>query len=235
MTIDDKNLRGLYQSHVAEESPMTREACPSVDRLLESFDADCSREAKDSIVDHISHCALCAQEFDFIRRLRAQEKALTEDLEKIKVASEAKIRKAEKARLPFFRRLAWKYAPILAVIIAIIGGVIFLHQGRDMKIGRGKQFLPLSLIQPLGRATESLPLVFKWQGIKGGEFYKIEIYDEALRLIWESPKAAATELALPPSVQTQLTRSKTYFWCVTAFGQGVKIGESEVRPFQIAD
>jgi hypothetical protein len=235
MTIDDKDLRGLYQSHVAEESPMTREDCPSIDQLLKSFGADCSRETKDGIVDHISHCALCAKEFDFIRRLRTQEKALTEDLEKMQAASEAKARNDEKARRPFFRRLAWKYAPILAVVIAIIGGVIFFRQGRDMRTERGKQLLPLSLIQPLGRTTESLPLVFKWQGIKSGEFYTVEIYDESLKLIWESPKAAAIELALPPPVQTQLILSKTYFWSVTAFGRGAKVGESEVRPFYIAD
>jgi len=235
MTIDAKDLRELYQSRVAEESPATREACPSIDQLIKSFSADCSLETKDGIVEHISHCAPCAQEFDFIRRLRAQEKAFAEDLEKMRLPSGTKSHKVESARHPFFRRPAWKYASIMAVIIAIFGGVIFFRQWRDTKIGRGKQPLPLSLTQPLGRTTESSPLIFKWQGIKGGEVYSVEIYDESLRILWESPKTAAMEMGLPPSVQTQLIINKTYFWGVTAFSQGAKIGESEVRPFQIVE
>jgi hypothetical protein len=235
MKIDNKGLQRIYQAYVAGKDRESREACPSPDSLRRSFDPTSTRDEKDAIVDHLSQCSSCAQEFDFLRQLLDRERELAEKLDDIRGSRHGGrfiLRKVVSAVFPRFEK---RYATVFLLVIGMIAGVLMLRHGLGRNDGRGKTPPPLELIQPLGRVPPASPLIFKWEPLPAPAAYVIELYDEALNQIWEGPKIMVGTSALPASAMGRLARNKTYYWAVTAYDQNGNKRESELRSFFLTD
>jgi len=235
MKIDNEGLQRIYQAYVAGKGRESRESCPSPDCLRRSFDSISSQAEKDAIVDHLSQCHSCAQEFDFLRQLSDRERELAKTLENIRGSQHRGrfiLRKVLSAVFPRFEK---RYAIVLLLGIGMIAGVLMLRHGLGHNNGRGKTPPPLWLIQPLGRVPGASPLIFKWEPLPEPATYVIDLYDEALNQIWEGPKLMVSASALPASAMRTLARNKTYYWTVTAYDQNGNKRESELRPFFLAD
>jgi len=235
MKIDNKGLQQIYQAHVAGKGRESRESCPSLDSLRRSFDPASTRDEKDAIVDHISQCPFCAQEFDFLRQLSAQERELAEKLDDIQGSRHGGRFTLRKAISSVFPRFEKRYATVFLLVIGLITGVLVLRHGLGRNDGRGKTPPPLGLIQPLDQVPAASPLIFKWEPLPGPAAYVVELYDEALNQIWEGPKIAISTSVLPASIMGKLARNKTYYWAVTAFDQNGNKRESGLRSFFLTD
>ena len=235
MKIGNEDLQRIYQAHVAGKGQESREACPSLDFLRKSFDPTSTRVEKDTIVDHISQCPSCAQEFDFLRQLSDREWELAQKLDGIRGSRHGGrfiLRKALSAVSPRFEK---RYATVFLLVIGMIAGVLMLRHGLGRNDGRGKMPPPLGLIQPLGRVPAASSLIFKWEPLPGPAAYVIELYDEALNQIWEGAKITVSVSALPASAMGKLARNKTYYWAVTAYDQNGNKRESGLRSFFLTD
>ena len=235
MKIDNEDLQRIYQAHVAGKGQESREACPSLDFLRKSFDPTSTRVEKDAIVDHISQCPSCAQEFDFLRQLSDREWELAQKLDGIRGSRHGGrfiLRKALSAVSPRFEK---RYATVFLLVIGMIAGVLMLRHGLGRNDGRGKTPPPLGLIQPLGRVPAASSLIFKWEPLPGPAAYVIELYDEALNQIWEGAKITVSASTLPASAMGMLARNKTYYWAVTAYDQNGNKRESGLRSFFLTD
>jgi len=235
MKIDNKGLQRIYQAYVAGKDRESIESCPSFDSLRKSFDPTATRDEKDAIVDHISQCPSCAQKFDFLRQLSAQERELAEKLDDIQGSRRGGRFTLRKALCSVFPRFEKRYATVFLLVIGLITGVLVLRHGLGRNDGRGKTPPHLGLIQPLGQVSAASPLIFKWEPFPGPAAYVVELYDEALNQIWESPKIAINTSVLPASAMGRLARNKTYYWAVTAFDQNGNKRESGLRSFLLTD
>jgi hypothetical protein len=235
MKIDNKGLQRIYQAYVAEKGRESRESCPSPDSLRRSFDPTSTRDEKDAIVDHLSQCPSCAQEFDFLRQLSDREWELAEKLDDIRGSRHGGrfiLRKALSAVFPRFEK---RYAIVFLLVIGMVAGVLMLRHGLGRNDDRGKTPPSLELIQPLGRVPAVSSLIFKWEPLQGPAAYVVELYDEALNQIWEGAKITVSVFALPASALGKLARNKTYYWAVTAYDQNGNKRESGLRSFFLTD
>ena len=236
MKIDHRDLQQLYQAYIRQKIPATRDRCPDIEELVACFDPGKSNKGKAEVLDHIVNCANCFQEFDFIRQtLRAEEK-LEDEIEAV-VKTSDKLTSVRKRSA--FSKLSLGYASLfLGALILILSFVILLKSDflkRRAKDDRGRQTSQIILLQPLQKSKISLPLVFEWREPEGSDSYELELYDEALRLVWRSSRLSETKLRLPHDIAARLTGERDYFWMVTSFKGQEKRHESSLQRFRLSD
>lgn len=235
MKINKKDLQRIYQAYLAGKDQKSRCFCPSLDSLQKSFDPSSTQDEKDAIVDHLSQCPSCAQEFDFLRQLSDREWELAEKLDNIRRSQYRNRFLTREALSTVFPRFEKRFAIISLLVIGIIAGAFMIRHGLDRNDGRGKMPQALGLIQPLGRVPAVSPIIFKWEPLPRPATYVVELYDEALNQIWEGPKIMLWTSALPESAMARLARNRTYYWAVTAYDQNGNKRESGLRSFFLTD
>jgi len=240
MKIKNEDLIKLYKAHIMENVPNSRKSCPSSKEIINFFRSKASEKQRSRIINHITKCSYCAQEFEFMLQTQRQEGKLIEEVGQllqskeniaaIKKRTGKKINYLSEGRKPLFPRLSWKYAFMLAGV-AIIFSTFFVFQNRGKREYRGSDLSRVHLIEPInGKYSKSL-LVFKWNEYKSSEYYIIELFDETLFQIWKTNKISKNQAILPAEIAKRLNINKTYFWMVTAFLPDGKKIESEIGEF----
>lgn len=223
-----------------ENIPHSRKSCPPSKEIISFFKSKTSEKQRSRIIDHITKCSSCAQEFEFMLQTRREEVKLIEGIGKLLQSKEnisaIKIRAGKKnyylneRRKSFFSRLSWKYAFIMAGA-AIMISTFFVFQNIGKREYRGTDLSRVHLIEPInGKYSKSL-LAFKWNEFKDSEYYIIELFDETLFQTWKSNKISKNQAILPAEVAKRLKTNKTYFWMITAFLPDGKKIESEIEEF----
>jgi len=250
MNINDKDLQRLYKAYVMDKIPSSRKDCPSLKRIIDIFSPNSSQKQKTKIIEHITHCAHCAQEFDFILQIFRRELSLTNRIDHL-LATEKEIISVNKESDPihsppkkeqrlFFPRLLWKFAASLIAVVLIIFSLFLLSiknpfQFFAKKEDRGKNISLIHLIEPVDKKFSKSSLVFKWSEFKNAKYYKLELFDETLLRIWESPKIYNIQCTPPYEIAKKLTAKKSYFWMVTGFSPEGKQVESKLEEFYLSD
>jgi hypothetical protein len=75
------------------------------------------------------------------------------------------------------------------------------------------------------------PARFEWQPLAGADAYELTLYADDARVLWTSPRSAATTVERPPSIT--LPTAQQYHWQVQAFAGNKTIGESRLTTFEI--
>ena len=243
MKINNKDLKNLYKAYIIENAPLSRQNCPPTKEIISLFRSKLSEKQKSKIIDHIANCYFCSQEFEFILQTLRQEKKLRDEIRKLllskkeallnKQGSKKKNNDLRKKLIPFFPHLSWKSASLfmgVTVIISVLFALIFFHN-HEKKAYRGQYFTSIKLIEPVkGKYQKSL-LVFRWEEIKGAEYYILELFDETLLAIWESKKIFNAHTVLPKKIGNSLAENKFYFWMLTAYFPDGKKLESRIENF----
>jgi hypothetical protein len=225
MGMSDNELRRIYRSYVSGKTRATWGGCPPIEDLREAFEDTTPQTAKDEIVDHISDCSDCAREFEFIREIRAKEKELA-----------AGIRELTRHRRPPILFFSWplrSYALGMAMIAIMISGVIVFKHDRAHNEGRSRSTTIPEALAPSGHVNVPLPLIFRWKPVLRDVFYIVEIYDESLQPVWESPPISTTAVTLPGPIRETLSGNRNYYWSVLALDSEGKIGESRFEVFSV--
>ena len=72
------------------------------------------------------------------------------------------------------------------------------------------------LIAPVRTSVEAGRIPFRWQSQAGAEYYRLEIFDDAFRLVWRSGSVRSTALDLVAGPGLKIVAGESYFWRVTA-------------------
>jgi len=225
-TFDD--LRRAYTSYIRRHIPSSREECPLAETIFKVFDKSASPPDKEKVIDHVTRCSYCLQEFElFLDFSRGEENAVGE------IASHIKA-KDKSIRIPSKRpkilevllgprdqpRPLWRWAgrALLVLVITslcLIGIKVRFRTPEDRERGR----LPgqVRLISPVRGQKIETPQLFRWEAIPSAEYYQLEIYDESLLPLWKSPRIELVTYELPPEAIKILEKSKAYFWTITAW------------------
>ena len=196
------------------------------------------------IIDHMTNCHFCAQEFQFILCIFRFEKKLNEELcrhllsqkkmPQIKRIVKQNYKKSFQKQMILQSFFSWKYAiPLFGVAIIIFA--LSLFQNFRYKEYRTIDTKGIQLIEPINIKYSKSSLVFEWKDYKGSNYYLFELFDKTLLSVWKSKKIFKNFVLLPDEVVKNLDINKKYYWMITAFLPSGKKVESNIAEFILID
>jgi hypothetical protein len=260
MKVNDNDLINKYRAYIKAKSLPSRRKCPSREDMVKAFSPKTGEKQKTKIIDHISRCHNCAQEFDIIRQIFKASQGMDKEMgtllsseEEVEAVIEranrvvSKTKKQQKLSLFPFIRVSPKYLSWAAGMMVLVIGVILILKFSGLfyerQIERGPEKIKVELIEPKegknlkkslkGELVEAL--IFKWDKFPETKYYVFKLFKETLILIYESDKIFNHSLNLPAHVLKGLEKNKTYFWMVTAFSRTEKKVESDLQDFRLID
>lgn len=222
MRSEHSDLKELFQGYVASKKPSSRQGCPSPEDIARSFEQSAPTKMKKEIVDHLSECSYCREEFAIALELRKSG------------PGPLALQPAGSGPVKTGRPALWQMACLLlGVSLAFSSLVLMVHQRELEEIRRtGESGLGLSFPRP--GQTLSGPIVFRWQPTPDSDHYVLELFDEALLPVWTSGQIRDVQLSLPPEISAGLKPGKAYFWMVTAYSGEATMAESDLARFVIS-
>lgn len=230
MIIEYDDLKELYQGYITSKIPGNRNKCPSPMALFNSFKSSTSLRNKKKIIDHISDCSFCREEFELLRELqRYQASSITLIRETSSTASLTD--KPESVNIG--RRFRWRYAYFLFGLALSISAYYLIVQKNDLTEAKRASKPGILLITPVHVHTFPKPLIFRWQEQSGSQHYILELFDNSLLPVWTSQRILYVQIQLPDEALPLLHSGNYYFWMITAFSSTQKISESELMRFLV--
>lgn len=230
MNLEDKDLKRLYRSFISLRTPKDRKGCPSWKQLLFFFEARAKPAEKLKIIDHVTTCSACAQEFEFLLDLQRYQERITGNVQ------ESRAKKSFLHSFPASIESAhplWRFSSAVVGMILVMTSIVTIIQNGGRKGETRAIRSSVTLLEPVQGQFSNLPLTFKWEGWHGAENYVLELYDETLLSIWKSPETSRTHLALPPETAARLQPGRPYFWMITAYRHKEKVAESGLFEFTV--
>ncbi len=239
MRINDDNLKSIYKSYILTRTPLSRQACPSSEEISNIFIESELEAEKEKIIDHITNCSFCVQEFEVFLEIFRQEQKLMKEIN-LFLKNESGPSSVSKKNMKKMMKLglAWKFALASVIVVALAGATFLITKGlifNKITEKRGDRPGQISLLEPQSDHASETPLLFRWDEIAGRDYFIIEIFDESLSSLWKSAKIFETSYRLPPDVERQMHRGRSYFWMITAFFANGLTCESHLEEFRIAD
>jgi len=245
ITYDD--LKRAYKSDIHRRIPSSREGCPPAENIFSVFTTCTSPSDKEKLIDHVTGCSYCLQEFELMQGfLREEEKAVGD------IASYLRTKDGS-TRIPGKRRkileilldsrvqarALWRLAAASLFVIVIITGLFligtksFFRTPADRERGR----LPgqVHLISPIRGQKVETPLLFRWEGTPNAEYYQLEIFDESLLPIWKNSRIEGVYYELSPQAAGIIKENKAYFWTITAWLIDGTKRESPLEEFTLGE
>lgn len=230
MKIEIDDLKKRYQRYVTSKIPDNRNKCPSPRALSTSFDSPTSIRNKKEIIDHITECSFCREEFEILL-----------DLQKCKAFfsafnsenSSTDFTKHKGGEATSLKRIIWRYVYFLFGFVLIITAYYLTIQRNSISEAMRTSEQRILLFDPTRAHTFPSPLIFRWEAQPTSQYYILELFDNSLLPIWTSQKLFDIQIQLPVEVWSRLQSGNYYFWMITAFSSTQKISESELLRFLV--
>lgn len=242
MKIKHKDLQKLYKDFVMESIPKSRKDCLPTKEIINFFRFKLSEKQKSNIINHITHCYYCAQEFEFILQTLRYEGKLSEEIRnliqqekdetRLKTRSGKISLNSRKKKKIFIPVLSWKYAILPVAALLIISFLIFFQRSEKQGF-RGANLNQVQLIESINGKYSKSQLVFRWNKLKDSEYYIFELFGETLLPVWKSNRISINRAVLPNELIKKLSINNTYLWMVTAFLHDGRSVKSEMEEFTL--
>ncbi len=229
MKITYNDLKRAYKSQIRRRIPPSREECPAAENIFSVFDKSTSPADKEKIIDHVTGCSYCLQEFELMQGFVREEEKAVGDIDSHLRAKDRNTRIPGKrpkilkipSGLEVQARVLWRWAAASLFVIIVITGLFligtksFLRTPEDKERGR----LPgqVHLIAPIRGQKIETPLLFRWERTANAEYYQLEIFDESLLPIWKSSQIEGVYYELPPQAADLIKQNRAHFWTITAW------------------
>jgi hypothetical protein len=228
MKSENRDLRELFEAFVRSKRPGDRQNCPSIQDLADSFDPKASRRKKKKIIDHLSECRDCREEF-----------SLYLELNKLGGDPTAIIARATTLKAPRALRLSsvprWRTAAVAVGLSLVLAGLFLFRNGEMPEAERNPTPTGIVLVEPLATRVVPDEIVFRWKALASAQHYILELFDETLQPLWVSPPVRDIETRLPADLAHSLKARASYFWMVSGYSGSSKIGESRLARFEVSD
>lgn len=247
MKINSKDLKILYSAHLIENTPPSRKNCPPTKEIINLIRLKLSKKRKAKIIDHVTECYFCYEEFQSILEILREENKLICAINELAIkGNEIPHNKKEIPKdlfpqrnksIPFFQRLSWKFVSVSLAFILILStiSIFVLFLNRDQNDYRSEYYPSIRLIDPIGGKIQKTLLKFRWVEIEESEYYIIEIFDETLFPVWRSNKIYSNDFTPPEEIADRLKKNKRYFWMLTAYFPDGRKNESRIEQFILID
>jgi hypothetical protein len=227
--------------------PLSRLRCPPLKDIYCSLKGKYSRRRRARLINHISHCCFCADDFDVLRTIFHIEKDTLNEIAQIVqkrkdghiiVEENINVYRQMNGHMQIYVRRALSISlALLAVAFVVIGLFTdrqslkrFLFFDQD----RSPQKNEIYLLYPTCDMEHKIStVIFKWISLPKADYYTIEIYDETLLPIWKSFPIFEPFFRLPANMPKAIRPQKKYFWTVTAYKSNKMLFESKISCFYL--
>lgn len=255
MKTNDRDLKNRYKAYIRTKSSDSRRKCPSREDLAKAFDPKTGKMQKTRIIDHLSVCHHCTEEFETLRQIFNASRDMAIEVDGIlskESGSGASIRKVGRVvnemRRPFsvsITRFASRYLTWVAAMIIVITGIVLISRWpgflfQEHKV-RGPEKAKILLHRPgegsrIHKPVNSKPgdfPIFNWNEYPEAEYYVLKFYNEALILLYQSQRISANRFTVPPEAFEKIEENSICFWMVKAYSGSEKIAESDLWSFKL--
>ncbi len=244
MKINTDDLIEIYRSYIQEQVPQSRKKCPSLEAIINLFTTPGSTHKKGKIVDHLTSCRYCAQEFGFSLEIFRKEGMFLEEIDRF-VPQRERLQADQKGKkiAHIFRwpaalnsRPYWKYAVMfLSTIMAVATVILVINQFiiTPKNIERGRTPGQIHLLAPAQGKAHKAPLIFKWKLAGKFDYCTMEIFDEALSPVWKSPRIYKDSYQLPSEIEAKIQENRIYYWMTSISLVDGKVIESNLENFTL--
>jgi len=228
MKINKIELQRLYKETIASGRTAGQSECASLDQIVRFFERRLSKKARRRLVDHVTGCPTCCQEFEFLLELQRFEKEIARQAVELE---ESRFR--SRPRLKTRANFLFQHAAGLVVVFFLLSSLALMWRGANQAVDRGRKTSAVVLFQPAGSVVGQSVLEFSWQASVPSLEYIVELFDDALKPIWKSERLAASKVLLPEKILALLRPGETYYWMVTAYAGGRYHDESDFQAFSL--
>jgi hypothetical protein len=230
MKVDDAILKELFQGYGTTRRSLDRKECPSPSEMVRSFESSSPIRKKKRIVDHVSECPFCREEFLLLFEIQRSSPSLSNirDTKAHYGPQTGTPIRSEPNHLRF-----WQYACSLLGLGLVISSLFLIVKQKDLSEVERTARTELILLSPKTGESVSRPLIFRWRGRSAIDYYVLELFDEALLPIWTSDKIRDIQVQLPTPIISMLRPGRSYYWMVTSYSKGSETNESRLAHFRI--
>jgi hypothetical protein len=247
MKIKFEDLKLIYQDHIRSQVPASRSDCPSLKSIYNSLKGKRSRRYRSKLIDHISHCCFCLDDFEIVRSIILQENITLTNLYHIvsisqignhRLNEKKYIYKIEKHKLIFNFRHVTTFSLAILVAAFIIFGLLtnrrFIKETFFPDQNRSASQNEIILLYPINDVEYSISnFQFRWKSVPKSNYYIIDIFDESLLPVWKSSPVFEPFFKFHSPLPEFIKLKKKYFWMVTAIISNNKKLESEIGFFYL--
>jgi len=218
MVIKLRDIKRAYREAVDARAPASRNRCPSPEDLYACCEPRASRRLVDRITAHLAGCRLCLEEFRSLRLVSIRKRRTLQAIRRVIAARGGATRSAPDR--PGVRRAWSAAAPLLAAsllaLLLIVSKPVSVREAGD-RLERTAGGGGVTLLHPAGgEECRRSGLKFEWAPLREADCYLLELFDEHLASLWQSPSLFKPSIIPPPDVVRGLRPGRTYFWTVTA-------------------
>ena len=229
MKLTHDDLKKAYKSHIRGRILSSREGCPPAESIFRVFDKSTPPADKDKIIDHVTACSYCLQEFELMKDfVREEEKAVGDIAGYFRTKDKwTRIQGKRSKILKIWlgsrvqARAFWRWAAASLFVIIIVTGLFLIGTKSLFRTPddreRGKLPGQVHLVSPIRGQKIGTPLLFRWERIPNAEYYQLEIFDESLLPIWKSSRIEGVNYELPRQAADLINQGKAYFWMITSW------------------
>lgn len=222
----NRDLRELFQAYVDSQETTIGKRCPSLKVLSDSFEFDTPGRKKKKVIDHLSECSTCREEF-----------RLYFDLQKFPLGERHAGDYGETDVADKFRRqkalFIWRFATIVVGACLIFSSIMLFIKDAEISETERAGAMGIMLVSPVRSLAGSEGLVFRWEAFGDAQYYIVELFDEDLLPVWVSPPVKEVYIQPPAELCANMGAGAVYFWMVTAYSNAAKIGESRLARFKV--
>jgi hypothetical protein len=226
MKTNNRDLKLAYKSIIQNRRGESRKNCPSAEEMWTLLGKRRSRRQKAGLIDHITDCSACHEEFQAFLEMGRAEKRLIEN-----------VRETYRSPVKSTRfSWNWRLASALLALVVVVGLALFATSWLGVwkhSDERGRHSGQLRLLAPATRRAIRAPLRFEWETVPNAQHYIIEVFDSSLRPVWKSPPVTQNSCEIPAPAELTLPRKANYFWMLTAFLQDGTKAESSLEQFEL--
>lgn len=198
MSDAQREFETLARAFAAREGKHdTSSACPPAEQLFEAASGGLDREQRLKLVDHVSQCAECAQEWRLAMELGARPASRFEN--------------SGRARAPMFALAA-------SVILAVGLTTYFVRPGHEPRQEESAQYRDAAPgLTPVSRTGDRLSrdrAVLRWSPGPEGSTYAVRLTTADLVLVLEQQDMTSAELAVPAAMLEKVPSGEHLLWQV---------------------
>ncbi len=217
--IKEAYRNNLYKHHTG------REECPAPEKLVPAARMELPLRERLAILDHIDKCGSCAREFHTTIAILKKEKEFLRQIADENPGVRERIR-------PWFFQNRPVLAAVSAVFLVMAATAFILILTRPEPVHMRSGEPSIQIISPVETVNAS-KIKFAWNETAGTEYYRLHIFGDDLRPLWESGRIYSTRWTPAPDVLSELKSGKTYFWMVTAYRESGSPRESGLIKFAV--
>jgi len=225
MKLNHEDLADYFRSHVMSKTDMLYDKCPSKEDIAKCFHPKTGEKYKIKIVDHVTTCAVCAEQFEAMRQIFTAGEAMEAELTEILSTRKAKER-GKPGLFPFFLSMPMRISMAVGLVVLSLS-LFFIFQQKPVYRSSGTKMI--EYLQPGQGALVRFPIMFTWKKISDADYYKIRLFDQELNHIFESSPLIENYFSFAEESKVNIIKGRTYFWKISAFtDNGIEINlESE--------